>query len=192
MQTSDHKNYISLQEATEYCDYSQEYLSLRARHGKLKAIKFGRNWVTKKEWLEEYLEKVKEYQKNDQALEQKQRKTETPKSLPVSTEGEKRKRPAPKFRFGFALGLIFVLLITGIVLGKNSFINIYEDILSCQKINQVSNLTVKKTSQFSSIFAGQISKFIVFITAKSQEAGATIWQSFGRALDYLDIFGKGE
>ena len=50
--------YISLQDATNYCDYSQEYLSLRARQGKLKAVKFGRNWVTKKEWLNEYLEEV--------------------------------------------------------------------------------------------------------------------------------------
>jgi len=49
------ENYISLTEATRYCNYSQEYLSLRARQGKLKAVKFGRNWVTKKEWLNEYL-----------------------------------------------------------------------------------------------------------------------------------------
>jgi hypothetical protein len=49
------EQYISLQKATEYCEYSQEYLSLRARQGKLKAVKIGRNWVTKKEWLEGYL-----------------------------------------------------------------------------------------------------------------------------------------
>ena len=55
------ENYISLQEATKYCNYSQEYLSLRARKGKLRALKFGRNWVTKKEWLNEYLDKIKEY-----------------------------------------------------------------------------------------------------------------------------------
>ncbi|MFH1894280.1 MAG: hypothetical protein ABH813_00015 [Patescibacteria group bacterium] len=52
--------YISLQEATEYCDYSQEYLSLRIRQGKLRGKKFARNWVTKKEWLEEYLKEVRE------------------------------------------------------------------------------------------------------------------------------------
>ena len=52
-------NYISLQEAAEYCNHSQEYLSLRARQGKLKAVKIARNWVTKKEWLEEYLASVK-------------------------------------------------------------------------------------------------------------------------------------
>ena len=51
------EKYISLQEATKFCNYTQEYLSLRVRQGKLKAVKFGRNWVTKKEWLEEYLNK---------------------------------------------------------------------------------------------------------------------------------------
>ncbi len=50
-------NYISLQEATKYCNYSQEYLSLRARQGKLKAIKIGRNWVTTKKWVKEYFSK---------------------------------------------------------------------------------------------------------------------------------------
>ncbi|MDD3284705.1 MAG: hypothetical protein PHZ07_03880, partial [Patescibacteria group bacterium] len=47
-------NYITLTEATGYCSYSQEYLSLRARQGKLKAVKVGRNWKTRKDWVEEY------------------------------------------------------------------------------------------------------------------------------------------
>jgi len=51
--------YISLQEASKLCPYSQEYLSLRARQGKLKAIKLGRNWVTTQEWLKEYIEEVR-------------------------------------------------------------------------------------------------------------------------------------
>ena len=58
-------NYISLLEATRYCNYSQEYLSLRARQGKLKAKKDGRNWVTKKEWLKEYIAKVEKYKNLD-------------------------------------------------------------------------------------------------------------------------------
>jgi hypothetical protein len=56
--------YISLQEATEYCQYSQEYLSLRARQGKFKAKKIGRNWVTTKEWIKEYVVSLK--QNNDE------------------------------------------------------------------------------------------------------------------------------
>lgn len=53
--------YISLMEAIKFCSYSQEYLSLRARQGKLKALKFGRNWVTTKEWLQEYIAKVERF-----------------------------------------------------------------------------------------------------------------------------------
>ncbi len=52
---------ISLKEAAKYSGYSQDYLSLRARQGKLKALKLGRNWVTKKKWIDEYLEKVRDY-----------------------------------------------------------------------------------------------------------------------------------
>ncbi len=48
-------DYISLKDATKYCNYSQDYLKLRARQGKLKAVKIGRNWVTTKDWVEEYI-----------------------------------------------------------------------------------------------------------------------------------------
>ncbi|MBI2642537.1 MAG: S-layer family protein, partial [Candidatus Wildermuthbacteria bacterium] len=47
--------YISLLEASKISSYSQEYLSLRARQGKLRALKIGRNWVTTKSWLKEYI-----------------------------------------------------------------------------------------------------------------------------------------
>ena len=57
MNVSDNKNnYISLREAAKYCSYSQDYLKLRARQGKFKAVKIGRNWVTTREWLSEYLQ----------------------------------------------------------------------------------------------------------------------------------------
>ncbi len=47
--------FILLSEAAKHCQYSQEYLSLRARQGKLKTIKKGRNWITTLEWLREYV-----------------------------------------------------------------------------------------------------------------------------------------
>jgi Fic family protein len=50
--------YISLQEATKYCDYSQEYLSLLARKGKIDAIKLKRNWVTTKQAVLDYVKSV--------------------------------------------------------------------------------------------------------------------------------------
>ncbi len=47
--------YISLREASEICPYSQEYLSLLARKGRLRCKKFGRTWYTTIESLQEYI-----------------------------------------------------------------------------------------------------------------------------------------
>ncbi len=97
------EKYISLTKATRYCDYSQEYLSLRARQGKLKAIKFGRNWVTKKEWVEEY---VKEY---------KNKNYENVAPLPA----EPIEAKLPRVRFSFLMALAIVLLTAGVAFGQN-------------------------------------------------------------------------
>ncbi|MEK7604084.1 MAG: helix-turn-helix domain-containing protein, partial [Patescibacteria group bacterium] len=51
------KKYISLQEASKGTPYSQEYLSLLARKGKLFSVKFGRNWYTTQEAIDDYLKK---------------------------------------------------------------------------------------------------------------------------------------
>jgi len=64
----ENKKYISLKKAAQYSEvYSRDYLSLRARQGKLKAVKLGRNWVTTKEWMDEYLERVKKYNESKQS-----------------------------------------------------------------------------------------------------------------------------
>lgn len=49
--------YISLAEAAKGTPHSQEYLSLLARKGKLEAIKLGRNWVTTRKAIENYVKK---------------------------------------------------------------------------------------------------------------------------------------
>ena len=51
-------NYISLREATSFCAYSQDYLNLLIRKGKLRGVKIGRNWVTTREWLEGYVNDI--------------------------------------------------------------------------------------------------------------------------------------
>lgn len=51
--------YISLAQAAKRTPYSQEYLSLLSRKGKLDAIKLGRNWVTTKKAVQEYTKKHK-------------------------------------------------------------------------------------------------------------------------------------
>ena len=100
---SQESEYISLQEAAKYSDYSQEYLSLRARQGKLKSIKLGRNWVTKTEWLKEYLQQVDDYNFNLSKVKKgrkiivpvtivKKTAVEPPDNLPVEDLEENQKR----------------------------------------------------------------------------------------------------
>jgi hypothetical protein len=50
------KEYLLLSEATKISKrgYSEEYLSLLARTGKIDAVKFGRNWKITKKALNEY------------------------------------------------------------------------------------------------------------------------------------------
>lgn len=54
MEKSD-QDYISLAEAAEGTPYSQEYLSLLARRGKLSAKKLGRNWYTTRTAVRDYI-----------------------------------------------------------------------------------------------------------------------------------------
>jgi len=55
----DKYGYISLQEASKLCGYGIEYLSYLARTGRLQAVKIRRNWMTTREALLEYTEKLK-------------------------------------------------------------------------------------------------------------------------------------
>ena len=51
--------YMPIREIFKNTPYSQEYLSLLARRGKLEAVKFGRNWYTSKEAVDEYVKSQK-------------------------------------------------------------------------------------------------------------------------------------
>lgn len=50
---------LSLAEAAVLTPYSAEYLGLRARAGKLKAVKIGNNWVTTRAAILDYLRQQK-------------------------------------------------------------------------------------------------------------------------------------
>ncbi|MCH8741569.1 helix-turn-helix domain-containing protein [Patescibacteria group bacterium] len=87
--------YIFLQKAAEYCSYSQEYLSLLARKGKLKAIKIGNDWVTKREWVEEYVERIKTFNnRNNQKKETSVSATSTEQFSSAPTVKESDKVPS--------------------------------------------------------------------------------------------------
>ncbi|MBI2624796.1 MAG: hypothetical protein HYW70_00450 [Candidatus Nealsonbacteria bacterium] len=121
------KNYISLQNATKLCNYSQEYLSLRARQGKLKAIKLGRNWVTKKEWLEGYIKTAESYK---EWLNGMINFRQPPANLPI---GELKVFKDSKSFTVFLPALAFisaaVLIFAGTVFGKSVLQHVYSDIL---------------------------------------------------------------
>jgi len=169
MDKQDIKDYITLQEATQYCQYSQEYLSLRARSGKLKAVKFGRNWTTKKEWLNEYLATVEEYKeyveecrikketKNSgvEIIQAIKKEIPAPENLPVEELGffGKIKEaifnfPSPEFfgnglRFGFSACFASVLIIAGCVFGNSSLTNVFFQANSCVAIvSEAGNIVV--------------------------------------------------
>jgi hypothetical protein len=61
------EEYISLFEATKLCSYSEPYLRLRARQGKLKSIKLGKKWMTTAAWIDEYGKRIQEWQKLTEA-----------------------------------------------------------------------------------------------------------------------------
>jgi len=53
------EDYVTLAEAAKGTPYSQEYLSLLARKGRIEAIKIGRNWHIKKEAIRRYIKSKK-------------------------------------------------------------------------------------------------------------------------------------
>ena len=55
------EKYISLLEATKFCSYSEPYLRLRARAGKLKSIKLGKKWMTTCAWVNDYTSRAQEW-----------------------------------------------------------------------------------------------------------------------------------
>lgn len=61
MQENQEQNYLSLFEAAKLCSYSEPYLRLRARQGKLKSIKIGKKWMTTQDWISEYVKRAQEW-----------------------------------------------------------------------------------------------------------------------------------
>ena len=132
--------YISLQEATKYCDYSQEYLALRARQGKLKSVKLGRNWVTTKEWLLDYIKEVNEFNK-------------VRKKLKI----EESRQPS----LALVMAVFFVLLFTSVAFGKEGILQTFGDLdKGVQKIGKVGDFLVKESIQVSIKTFSEISSVI--------------------------------
>ena len=170
-------NYISLKEATKYCNYSQEYLSFRARQGKLKAVKFNRNWVIKKEWLEEYLSQVGEYNQKINKEKIAPRIAIPPENLPI--EGVKEST-SPGLNLTERLKLVPIpivmvlgfILITSIFYGKDSFQNVYNDLDSC--VINISQGGSSLLSLYSQIIKDSYSEVDIIYVREISRAGDVI------------------
>ncbi len=130
------KELIPLSEAEKYCEYSADYLKLRARQEKLKARKVGRAWHTKKSWVEEYEEKMEEYwdlredgipsSKASSLVFEKEEAKEVkviyrPKKAEETEEKKEKKEVketapqfvfSPRFKKAAALGLVLLLFLS--------------------------------------------------------------------------------
>ena len=67
MEENKKQNYISLAGAAKLCSYSEPYLRLRARQGKLKSIKLGKKWMTTAAWLDDYQARAQEWREAAEA-----------------------------------------------------------------------------------------------------------------------------
>jgi len=64
-------NYISLFDAAKFCSYSEPYLRLRSRQGKLKSIKLGKKWMTTRQWLADYEARVCQWRAESESKKNK-------------------------------------------------------------------------------------------------------------------------
>ncbi|MBU4162244.1 hypothetical protein KJ859_01450, partial [Patescibacteria group bacterium] len=156
--SKDHKEYISLAQAAEGSPYSQEYLSLRARQGRLKAVKLGRNWATKQEWVDEYFAIMQEYRQElnqkieDNIIKQIEgpvavalKETETVQSTKKQSLKREKKctqkifrsdSPAivfegqkqPSLRLGVVVGLALLVLISSLAFGQGGIQGVVKDV----------------------------------------------------------------
>ncbi len=117
--------YIFLKQAVEYCSYSQDYLKLRARQGKLKAVKIGRDWATTKEWLEEYShnhnsQKTKRFNNNNFNNTERTISFHPKKGEDLENRIAKLGQEVRALKLSLVFGLVCVLLSGAIVFGKDS------------------------------------------------------------------------
>jgi hypothetical protein len=136
--TASEEKYLPLSEAAKHTPYSAEYLSLRARQGKLRAIKIGKIWVTKREWIEEYVRKYRgietlkpkiEFAKPEIKFEILKTKFQTLKDTIFKTLNS-LSFEIPKLKTEFLLALAFVLFFVSFVFAKDSLQFVAKGIVS--------------------------------------------------------------
>ena len=161
--TASDEKYLPLSEAAKYTPYSAEYLSLRARQGKLKAIKIGKIWVTKKEWVEEYLRKYR--------------------GVKEAGRKPKIKFQIPKIKTEILFALTILLLFVSVALAKDSLKILAKEIVSSLEevgedfIIGANSQIQKLNSSFS-----KIRENIQNIFSLAKEGAKIATENFGESL----------
>lgn len=102
MEENENQNYISLADAAKMCSYSEHYLRLRSRQGKLKSIKLGKKWMTTRAWLDDYQRQVGDWRAAAEKKKAAGGKAAPPPELAEVIFSRKPPAPLPPFyRAGF-------------------------------------------------------------------------------------------
>ncbi|MFW6282477.1 MAG: hypothetical protein ACOC1P_00285 [Minisyncoccales bacterium] len=171
-------NFISLKEAAKHCQYSQEYLSLRARQGKLKAKKIGRNWATTKEWVKEYEKKMEAYKKGkkyEPEKEKKKKNKEEPKKKEKKVIKETKDISTEKRLVSLLSGIIIGIIISALIV---NFLLIYS--LSGFSFKNESIKTKKEANEFSYVVNNKVFNDLKVVSRKAED----IKKNFKEGLSY--------
>jgi len=173
--TISEEKYLSLSEAAKYTPYSAEYLSLRARQGKLKAIKIGKIWVTKKEWVEEY---VRKYRGMEEVEKIPNTKIQKPKiKIP------KIKFQIPKIKTEILFALTILLLFVSVALAKDSLkILAKEIVLSLEEVGEDFMIVANSQIQKLNSSLSKTRENIQSIFSLAKEGAKIVTENFSESL----------
>ena len=173
--TISEEKYLSLSEAAKYTPYSAEYLSLRARQGKLKAIKIGKIWVTKKEWVEEYVRKYRGMEEVEKIPNTKNQKSKI--KIP------KIKFQIPKIKTEILFALTILLLFVSVALAKDSLkILAKEIVLSLEEVGEDFMIVANSQIQKLNSSLSKTRENIQSIFSLAKEGAKIVTENFSESL----------
>ena len=196
------KHLISLRQATKLCDYSADYLKLRARQGKLKAEKIDGAWMTSQAWVEDFVLKTQKYwQKRRSGLSSNKASSvyekPTPAS-PVKETGFKFDSLASKESAVFFLSVLFILFILIVTFKVTDFTAQYlllKDYGSYVfKIGIKSLASLMQTSNFSAFARAYLEYIFKYppanILASFSKSLLADWQTYSREITCIVGFSE--
>jgi hypothetical protein len=197
-------DYITLQEATALCRYSQEYLSLRARTGKLRAKKLGRNWHTTAAWVQEYIIQTQAYKdmlaqlprSSEQPVATKEQLTRIfplpPDNLPVETGAikwhyivEQSKRPETdrvwNMRFVLGSSIAFAAAVVLMLFGMAGLEMAGGESNSIIMASEFASHVTRESNKAAQAFIGYVTEHEHM--ASASQAFSALWQGVALAME---------